>query len=86
MKRNLLFWIPVQFVAFAYVPEDQQIPLLIVCGLVWTVILSVSAGAVKTEDGEDNSPQLSEAGISEMNGTTESTILMEKYESERAIR
>jgi protein Mpv17 len=46
MKRNLAFWIPVQFGVFGYVEENLQIPILIACGLVWTVILSVSAGAV----------------------------------------
>lgn len=44
MKRNLLFWIPTQFAVFGFVEEDLQIPILIVCGLVWTIILSLSAG------------------------------------------
>lgn len=50
MKRNLLFWIPVQFVTFAFVDEgtNLQIPILIVCGLVWTIILSITAGATAT--------------------------------------
>lgn len=47
MKRNLLFWIPVQFVQFLFVPENLQIPMLSVCGLVWTLILSVMAGSAK---------------------------------------
>jgi hypothetical protein len=47
MKRNLLFWIPVQFVQFGYVQEDLQIPFLSVCGLAWTFILSVAAGSTK---------------------------------------
>mmetsp|Transcript_4673 Transcript_4673/g.7257 ORF Transcript_4673/g.7257 Transcript_4673/m.7257 type:complete len:302 (+) Transcript_4673:153-1058(+) len=47
MKRNLLFWIPVQFVQFGYIQEDLQIPFLSVCGLAWTFILSVSAGSTK---------------------------------------
>jgi len=47
MKRNLAFWIPVQFGVFGYVEENLQIPILIACGLIWTIILSVSAGAVK---------------------------------------
>lgn len=47
MKRNLMFWIPVQFVQFQYVPEDLQVPFLSVCGLAWTFILSVSAGSAK---------------------------------------
>lgn len=48
MKRNLLFWIPVQFVQFGYIQEDLQIPFLSVCGLAWTFILSVAAGSAKS--------------------------------------
>jgi hypothetical protein len=48
MKRNLLFWIPVQFVQFGYIQEDLQIPFLSVCGLAWTFILSMVAGNAKT--------------------------------------
>lgn len=47
MKRNLVFWIPVQFVQFAFVPLDLQIPFLSVCGLCWTFILSAFAGSTK---------------------------------------
>jgi len=47
MKRNLLFWIPVQFIQFGYIQEDLQIPFLSVCGLAWTFILSVAAGSAK---------------------------------------
>lgn len=47
MKRNLLFWIPVQFVQFGFVEESWQIPFLSVCGLAWTFILSVFAGAAQ---------------------------------------
>lgn len=48
MKRNLLFWIPVQFVQFGFIQEDLQIPFLSVAGLGWTFILSVYAGSTKT--------------------------------------
>ncbi|KAL3907495.1 MAG: hypothetical protein SGARI_003511 [Bacillariaceae sp.] len=48
MKRNLLFWIPVQFIQFGYIQEDLQIPFLSVCGLAWTFILSTAAGNAKT--------------------------------------
>jgi protein Mpv17 len=48
MKRNLLFWIPVQFVQFGYIQEDLQIPFLSICGLAWTFILSVNAGSAKS--------------------------------------
>lgn len=48
MKRNLLFWIPVQFVQFGYIQEDLQIPFLSICGLAWTFILSAAAGSAKS--------------------------------------
>jgi Mpv17 / PMP22 family len=63
MKRNLIFWIPVQFVQFAFIPHELQIPFLSVCGLCWTFILSMYAGSTKTYSdstsesafsGEDN--------------------------------
>lgn len=48
MIRNWLFWIPVQFAVFGFVPDEAaQISLLIACGLVWTVILSAFAGSTK---------------------------------------
>jgi hypothetical protein len=56
MKRNLLFWIPVQFIQFCYIDESLQIPLLSVAGLGWTFIISLFAGnakAVAATDGDD---------------------------------
>ena len=51
MKRNWLFWIPVQFAVFGFVPqEDAQISILIACGLVWTIILSALAGAATPKE------------------------------------
>ena len=47
MQRNLLFWIPVQFIQFGFVEENLQIPFITVCGLIWTIILSVMAGAAQ---------------------------------------
>jgi hypothetical protein len=47
MKRNLLFWIPVQYIQFCYVPTDLQIPFLSCAGLAWTFTLSVLAGSAK---------------------------------------
>jgi Mpv17 / PMP22 family len=47
MKRNLAFWIPVQFVQFMFVPDDLQIPFLSAAGLCWTFILSMAAGSAK---------------------------------------
>jgi hypothetical protein len=45
MLRNWLYWIPVQYIVFAYVPETSQISVLTGAGLVWTVLLSILAGA-----------------------------------------
>lgn len=50
MKRNLLFWIPVQFVQFGFIPIDLQIPFLSLAGLAWTFILSIIAGAANKKD------------------------------------
>lgn len=47
MKRNLLFWIPVQYVQFCYIPTELQIPFLSCAGLAWTLWLSVLAGKAK---------------------------------------
>merc|ERR1712224_277299 len=52
MKRNLLFWIPVQFIQFGYIQEDLQIPFLSCAGLAWTFILSVYAGSAKSYSPE----------------------------------
>jgi Mpv17 / PMP22 family len=55
MKRNLLFWIPVQFVQFGYIEESLQIPFLSVCGLAWTFILSTFAGSAKQYSSSNQS-------------------------------
>lgn len=70
MKRNLLFWIPVQFCAFYFVEENLQIPVLTACGLVWTIILSLSAGNVNS------------SSLEEEDDTLKSTIVEEKMISE----
>lgn len=54
MQRNLLFWIPVQFVQFGFIAPDLQIPFLSVCGLGWTFILSVAAGSAKKYSADDD--------------------------------
>ena len=47
MKRNLLFWVPVQWIQFNYIQTDLQIPFLSCAGLAWTIILSALAGSAK---------------------------------------
>ena len=48
LQRNWCFWIPVQFVQFAWIPTDWQIPFLSCAGLFWTFVLSVAAGSAQT--------------------------------------
>lgn len=62
MKRNLLFWIPVQFIQFGYIQEDLQIPFLSCAGLVWTFILSVYAGSAKSYTPEKQMEMQQSAG------------------------
>jgi hypothetical protein len=54
LKRNWIFWLPVQYYQFSYVDEPLQIPFLCVVGLIWTIILSASAGSVEKFKGEDS--------------------------------
>lgn len=46
-KRNLIFWIPAQLVMFGLVDEKWQIPFVCVMGILWSLILSVTAGKAK---------------------------------------
>lgn len=58
MKRNLLFWIPVQYVQFSFVPTDLQIPFLSCAGLAWTFILSAAAGSAKSYSASEQAEQM----------------------------
>jgi hypothetical protein len=66
MKRNLIFWIPTQFAVFGFAQENLQIPMLIVCGLIWTIILSLSAGNAN-EDQQPPEVDLSDGFFVETN-------------------
>lgn len=82
MKRNLLFWIPVQFVQFGFVPTDMQIPFLSVCGLCWTFILSAFAGSAKgysAEDEEALSTVMADESASRL-ANLSATIVLEESE------
>lgn len=57
MKRNLLFWIPVQFIQFGFIEEGLQIPFLSVCGLAWTFILSIAAGSTKNYNDKSSAEE-----------------------------
>jgi Mpv17 / PMP22 family len=43
-KRNLLFWIPTQMIMFGLIDEKWQIPFACAMGMLWSMILSVTAG------------------------------------------
>ena len=73
MKRNLLFWMPVQYAQFAYVSTDLQIPFLSCASLTWTFILSVLAGSAKGYSSDDDSPGDTET--CRVNGTEGSCII-----------
>lgn len=46
-KRNLMFWIPTQMVLFGLIAEKWQIPFACLMGMIWSVILSKTAGSTK---------------------------------------
>jgi len=66
MKRNLLFWIPVQFIQFGYIQEDLQIPFLSCAGLAWTYFLSIYAGSAKSYSPEKDL-ELQERSVESIN-------------------
>jgi hypothetical protein len=76
LKRNWLFWIPVQYFQFGYVDEPLQIPFLCVVGLAWTFILSLAAGSVQTYDQEGEEPLVVNSGLVAV-AATNSTVLIE---------
>jgi hypothetical protein len=39
-----MFWIPTQFVLFGAISEHWQIPFACVMGMLWSAILSLTAG------------------------------------------
>ncbi|VEU35761.1 unnamed protein product [Pseudo-nitzschia multistriata] len=46
-RRNLMFWIPMQMVLFGLIAENWQIPFACLAGMVWSTILSKTAGNTK---------------------------------------
>ena len=46
--RNWLFWLPVQFVQFAFLGPKWHVPFVCGMGLVWNVILSTIAGSTSS--------------------------------------
>jgi hypothetical protein len=43
-RRNIMFWVPIQMVMFGVIDEKWQIPFVCVMGMIWSAILSVTAG------------------------------------------
>jgi len=49
-RRNIMFWVPIQMVMFGLIDEKWQIPFVCVMGMIWSTILSVTAGKAKEEN------------------------------------
>lgn len=50
IPRNWLFWVPLQWVQFTFIPTDLQVVYCSALGLVWNIILSLmTAGGSKTD-------------------------------------
>ena len=50
IPRNWLFWVPLQWIQFTFIPMDLQVVYCSALGLVWNIILSLmTAGGAKTE-------------------------------------
>lgn len=41
------FWVPTQFVLFGMISEHWQVPFACVMGMLWSSILSLTAGSAK---------------------------------------
>lgn len=89
MQRNLLFWIPIQFIQFGYIQEDLQIPFLSCAGLAWTFILSMYAGSAKSynsnnKDASDSTKTpavlVPAVAIAQAEGTTSSSSSVEEQQ------
>jgi protein Mpv17 len=48
LSRNYFFWLPAQFVQFAVIAPEWQIPYVCLASLVWTIILSSTSSATAT--------------------------------------
>ena len=66
MKKNWAFWLPVQYYQFSYVDEPLQIPFLCLVGLIWTMILSASAGSVEEFKDEDSKAERKDQRVLEL--------------------
>lgn len=72
MQRNLIFWIPVQFIQFGYIQDDLQIPFLSCCGLAWTFILSVAAGSTRNYSPQKEVEEVQFRAVEQL--TTDETV------------
>mmetsp|Transcript_10844 Transcript_10844/g.26228 ORF Transcript_10844/g.26228 Transcript_10844/m.26228 type:complete len:297 (-) Transcript_10844:1402-2292(-) len=48
--KNVTFWIPTQLVMFGLVDEKWQVPFVCLMGVLWSSILSVTAGKARVEN------------------------------------
>ena len=51
LVRNWMFWLPVQFVQFNYVPVDLNVTFTATFGVIWNAILSWSTAASSSSSG-----------------------------------
>ena len=56
LRRNLAFWLPVQFFQFAFVEQALQLPFVCVAGLAWNFILSAVSLAADNKEREGEAP------------------------------
>jgi hypothetical protein len=85
LKRNLLYWIPVQFVQFAFVETSLQIPFLCVCGLLWTFLLSIMAGSTKGYNNDDKTEEAAAALVEQVEGDSPLPLVMTMDDSESVL-
>jgi len=51
IPRNWMFWVPLQFVQFTFIPTELQVAYCSVLGLVWNIMLSLmTAGPSNTQN------------------------------------
>jgi len=46
-KKSIMIWIPIQLIMFGFVGQNWQVPYLCVMGILWSAVLSISAGHAK---------------------------------------
>ena len=77
LKRNYIYWLPVQFFQFFAVAPEWQIPFVSAASLVWTVILSsIAAQQQQQEEPQDelSQPLAASSVLNDEEGIVEQVI------------